>query len=131
MVECKHKTYGDHTVGCDASKRLIWRCTNCEKTSAWSESWGYDGTVECLDCGIAVIEAVACSEGCRDALIAKGIITSKPTRQGTRAGHSRVPQAAPPRAERAQAMAAAMAAMKVLTVPERIEVLDALWKDEE
>lgn len=123
-ADCTHQTYRDHTVGRDASDRLLWRCTNCQKTETWSASWGYVGNIECRDCGTAQIDAVACSESCHKALIGKGIVAADAPKPRPRA----MPKQDAQVQRRRQA---AIEALKALTPEDRVEVLDAVWKDEE
>lgn len=123
-ADCTHKTYKDHTVGRDARDRLIWRCTNCLKTEVWSASWGYNGNVECRDCGLAGIDAVACSKACHEALIEKGIVAAEAPKPKPRATSKQDAQV-----QRRRRVA--IEALKALTPEDRVEVLDAVWRDEE
>jgi len=141
MASCTHKTIHDHTEGYDAEGRWRWRCTHCKKVALWSETWGYQGNVECSYCWMASIDVVACSDACRDALIEAGLMPKPPSKPAPRAkdpdaGKPAAPTSPAPESRRAAAQREArkreaLAALEALSAEDRIEVLHALSRSSE
>lgn len=70
----------------------VWRCSVCGTEDVWRDSWGYYGSLECLVCGWAGMQAVFCSDACADAWkpsdakIALAIADDKKRRSAARCG---------------------------------------------
>jgi DNA-directed RNA polymerase subunit RPC12/RpoP len=65
---CGHKTLRDHSVATEDednwSAPRLWKCSACGKRDLWGDEWCWHGSLECPDCGHAVMNHVACSEIC-------------------------------------------------------------------
>jgi len=58
-MKCGHKTLKDHSRLSKGTERL-WRCTHCGREGPWADGWAYFGNIECLRCGYAQVDSVAC-----------------------------------------------------------------------
>ena len=45
----------------------VWRCSHCGREDVWGIGWSAYAPVECLYCKGSGVEAVVCSDTCRDA----------------------------------------------------------------
>ncbi len=64
--QCTHQTQRDHTLRKRVNGRLVWKCSVCEKTGHWTDTWTYYGNIECKRCGWTQIDWVACSDRCKN-----------------------------------------------------------------
>ena len=60
-----------HKIGPDFQvSPSIWKCSCCGSIGPWGRTWSWYGKRECRKCGQEVIDYVACTDACRQALSA-------------------------------------------------------------
>jgi NAD-dependent SIR2 family protein deacetylase len=65
-VSCTHGRFEDYAQR--HGDVQIWRCSHCGRAGRWDGGWSYYGTGDCRRCAEPVIDFVACSASCRQAL---------------------------------------------------------------
>jgi predicted RNA-binding Zn-ribbon protein involved in translation (DUF1610 family) len=77
MIKCNHKIPSDHIVSKKGELPILWKCSSCGDESIWSTTHSRWGCVECLECGFASADWIACCDKCAKTLKLKAKTIAK------------------------------------------------------